>query len=131
MIQPYPGEWEVPAEGLLVYDHQTKSAKRLPKDGYGVELAGFGAHLIQFSPIQNGWSVIGRTDKYLSAAAVEILECGKKKLKLKRHESGPLAIWVEKGTPKAKGVKFADQGNGLFVANLPVKAESPVITIKK
>jgi len=131
MIQPWTGEWDVPPEGLLVYDHQTKTARRLPGDGYPVELAGFGEYLLQFSPIQNGWSVIGRTDKYLSAAAVKILECGKKKLRVKLHESGPLAIWTENGKPTAKGIQFIDRGNGLFIADLPVRAESLIITIRK
>lgn len=33
MLQPYPGLWEVPAEGLVVYDWQERKCEKLGKDG--------------------------------------------------------------------------------------------------
>ncbi|MDZ8117478.1 Sip1-related alpha-galactosidase [Pontiella agarivorans] len=131
MIQPFPGDWNIPEEGLLVYDFQTRSAVKLPCSGYRVKLAGFGEYLLQLSPVQNGWSVIGRPDKYLAAAAVDVLHCDEKELSVRMHEAGPLAIWLEKGVPYVDGAVFKSCGNGLFVAEWPATAEPAVITIRK
>ncbi|MBK1875989.1 Sip1-related alpha-galactosidase [Pelagicoccus mobilis] len=131
MIQPYGGDWDVPKEGLLVYDFQSGKADRLSEEGYPVELAGFGEYLIQLSPIEKGWSVIGRTDKYLAAATVEVSKRSSKRITVTLPESGPFSIWLETGVPFAKGVTFLDKGNGLFVAGLPVKAESLTLTIER
>lgn len=131
MIQPYPGDWKVPEAGLLVYDFQTRSAETLSTNGYPVERAGFGEYLIQLSPIEQGWSVIGRTDKYLPAATVEIIELGESKLELKFHEAGPFAVWLENGIPEADGVTFIDQGSGLFTADVSVEAGEIFITIRR
>ncbi len=99
--------------------------------GYDITIKGFGDRLLQVSPIKNGWSVIGRTDKFLSAAAVKLISCTRNKLKLRLHESGPLGIWMENGTPSASGVEFTQKGKGFFIADLPVKATPTEITIKR
>ncbi|MFZ9935784.1 MAG: sulfatase-like hydrolase/transferase [Luteolibacter sp.] len=130
MVQPYAGPWEVPQEGLVVYDWDAGQARKL--DGqYPVSIRGFGERLLQVSPIQHGWSVIGRTDKYLPAAAVEVLACSDRQLKLKLHEAGPLAVWCADGVPEAKGVRFVPQGNGLFKADLPLQPGPVVHTIER
>lgn len=119
MIQPYPGLWKVPAEGLLVYDWYNRTAKKLD-DGYEVSLKGFDYRVLQFSPIQHGWSVVGRTDKYLSAAAVTSVQATAGKLVVELDRAGPLTIWSERGAPTASGIVFENCGNGLFRVDLPV-----------
>jgi hypothetical protein len=79
MMQPYPGRWAVPNEGLLVYDVYAKSAQKLV-DAYEVSIQGFDDLLLQVSPIQNGWSVIGRTDKYLPAATMAVTSVSESEL---------------------------------------------------
>jgi hypothetical protein len=130
MIQPYSGEWKRPGEGLVVYDWYAGVAQKL-NGGYEVAIKGFGDRLLQISPIKKGWAVIGRTDKYLSAAAVEVLARTENELRLQLHEAGPLGIWLTHGTPAADGVDFSDKGNGLFVADVPVKAEPLVLSFKR
>lgn len=130
MIQPYTGAWEVPAEGLLVYDFYLKKAELL-KDAYRVSINGFGDRLLQVSPIKHGWSVIGRTDKYLSAATIEILSVSDRQLKLRLKESGPFSIWLKSGVPIAEGLAFVDKGNGLYAGEMPVTGKPATITIKK
>ena len=87
--------------------------------------------LLQLSPIVDGWSIIGRTDKYLSAAAVEVLARDKNTLKLKLHEAGPFAVYSKDGAPQAKGATFVDAGNGLYKANLPVGQPGKVLDITR
>lgn len=130
MIQPYSGEWAIPSEGLLVYDHYKKSAEKLG-DAYEVSISGFDDRLLQVSPVRKGWSVIGRTDKYLSAATVKVLSVSEHELKLKLHEVGPFAVWLEHGMPVAEGVVFEDKGHGLFEADVSVRDESAIIVIRK
>ncbi|MDF7822710.1 Sip1-related alpha-galactosidase [Pontiellaceae bacterium B12227] len=130
MMQPFSNDWKLPAEGLIVYDYYKGTAQKM-NTGYDVSIEGFGDCLLQLSPIKNGWSVIGRTDKYLSGAAVESIKADKKSLTVQLHESGPFGLWLNKGTPVAEGVTFTDKGNGFFVADLPVKAEPIQFTIKR
>lgn len=130
MIQPYVGKWKVPGEGLVVYDWYAGKAERLG-DKYAFELKGFSDRLLHLCPIQKGWAVIGRTNKYLSPAAVEVLSVSAKELKLRLVESGPLAIWLADGVPKAKDVSFVSQGNGLWKANIQPGRRDMVITIQR
>lgn len=130
MIQPYPGKWEIPDEGLVVYDHYNGKAEKLDKE-YRVSIEGFGDRLLLVSPIQHGWSVIGRTDKYLSAATVEILSVSNRQLKLRLRETGPFAIWLKAGIPTAAGMTFINKGNGLYESVMPITEEPRVITVEK
>ena len=50
---PYSGKWEVPAEGLVIYDWYTKKGQKLEGD-YKINIAGFGDKLLHISPVKNG-----------------------------------------------------------------------------
>jgi hypothetical protein len=63
MIQPYKGLWELLKEGILLYDAYNKTAKPLIDD-FEFELKTREERLFQLSPIVNGWSLIGDSDKY-------------------------------------------------------------------
>jgi len=130
MIQPYPGKWKVPGEGLVVYDWYAGRAEKLDEK-YVFELKGFSDRLLHLCPIRKGWAVIGRTDKYLSPAAIEVLSVSAKKLKLRLIEAGPLAIWLANGVPKAKDVSFVSQGNGLWKADIEPGRRDMEITIQR
>ncbi len=130
MIQPYPGKWQMSSEGLIIYDWYSGKAEKLGNE-YSFELKGFSDRLPAFVPVRNGWAVIGRTDKYLSPAAVEVTKNIASELTLRMAESGQLAIWCEKGKPSADGVTFIDMGSGLFKANIPVGERNKIITIHR
>ncbi len=130
MIQPYQGKWKVPGEGLVVYDWYAGRAEKLGEK-YAFELKGFSDRLLHLCPIQKGWAVIGRTDKYLSPAATEVLSVSAKKLKLRLIEAGPLAIWLANGVPKAKNISFRNSGNGLWKADIQPGSRDMVITIRR
>ena len=129
MIQPYSGKWDIPREGLVAYDWYNKKGGKLEKP-LQVAIKGFGDRLIQLSPIRNGWSVIGRSDKYLSAAAVEIIDGTASKLSIKMHECGPLVIFSNTGKPKANGLTFETIGNSLYQAKMPVAKGTKLIHIR-
>jgi len=130
MIQPYPGRWKVPREGLVVYDWYAGKAEKLGEK-YTFELKAFSDRLLHLCPIRKDWAVIGRTDKYLSPAAVEVLSVSAKKLKLRMVESGPLAIWLGDGVPEAKNISFRNSGNGLWRADIRPGRRDMVIIIRR
>ncbi len=120
MIQPFKGNWTPPAEGLIVYDWYSQSGQKL-KSPYQFKLKGLSDRLLLLCPVQSGWAAIGRTDKYLSPATVEILNVSLNQLKIRLVESGPFAIWSANGEPKCNGISFQNIGNGLWKASVPVK----------
>lgn len=129
MMQPYPGPWEMPAEGVILYDGYAGKGWLFETE-YEFELHGLEDRLFQLSPVAEGWSAIGRTDKFLPAAAVEVLSASKGEMRIKMLEAGPFAIWSAQGPPTAAGVEFADAGNGLYTADLPVgeRGKTMIIT---
>ena len=130
MIQPYDGPWRLPEEGLVVYDWLARTAKRLGRE-YAFDLAGFADRLLYLCPIRHGWAVIGRTDKYLSPAAVEVLDVSPNELTICLVESGPLGVWSERGRPSAEGAAFVAAGAGLYKADLPPARGEATLTITR
>jgi len=115
MMQPYEGAWDEPEEGLLLYDWDAQSAVVLG-DGRDLELPDYSACLFLLCPIVNGWAVIGRSDKYLSPAGVEVLSCEPDTLELVMLEPGPLTIWSNSGVA-VEDLGFSSAGGGLFTTS--------------
>lgn len=129
MIQPYPGDWEMPSEGILAYDWYQQSAQPL-KDGYEVKIDGFGDRLVHLIPINNGWAIVGNPDKYLSPASYTILESNKKSISIELMEEGPFVLWCKDKTPITEGMTFKSLGDNLWKVKLPVKKGKRTIEIK-
>ena len=68
MMQPYPGPLQTPKEGLVAYDWRERKARRL-NEPWRFPMPAFTDRFLLLCPIEDGWSVIGRTDKYLSPPA--------------------------------------------------------------
>ena len=95
LIQPYTGEWKMPKEGLIYYDVYARKGGRFDKPIH-FELAEFSDCLVQVSPVENGWALIGRIDKYLCGAAVDVQENSPAKLVLKLSEKGPVVEQISR-----------------------------------
>jgi hypothetical protein len=128
MLQPYPGKWSVPAEGLVVYDWYDNKAERI-ESGRSFEIKGFGDRLYLLTPIKDGWSIIGRTDKFLAPAAFEILESDGTGMTLRLKEAGPLTIWSEKGCPTAVGIEFKQIADNLYQADIAPGSGDKIIKL--
>ncbi len=120
-LLPNGAAWATPAEGLLVYDREAKSVVELG-DGFSTEVSDFDAKLFLVYPKVKGWAVIGRSDKYLPAAAVDVHSATEQQVEFTLKESGPLLIWSEKGAPKMSDVIFEPMGEHLYFADLPVSS---------
>lgn len=65
-------QWDNPSEGLLLLDVKNKSVKHLVHSEEFV-IDGFDDAFYILIPIKYGWGLVGRLDKYLSSATVDIL----------------------------------------------------------
>ena len=130
MIQPYPGEWALPAGGLVVYDYYDKKVSIL-KDKYDVTLKGLSDKLLHLCPINNGWSVIGDITKYLSPSTVSNISATESQLKFKVNEGGEFYFWMSEGTPECKMGTCKSEGNGLWSLKLDDKAAGKEVVITK
>ncbi|MDE3742682.1 Sip1-related alpha-galactosidase [Maribacter polysaccharolyticus] len=122
MIQPYDGLWEIPKEGILLYDYYTGSAQILKED-YQFTLGSGKERLLLLNPIQHGWSIIGRPDKYLSGSTFEVLEIDENSVKIQMVEDGPLLLWSDNKIPHSENFEFTKLENGLWKGEL-IKPDS-------
>lgn len=118
LLQPYQGKWEVPPEGLYLYDWEAGRGEPL-KAAWKTELTGFSDCLVLLTPIRAGWSVVGRTDKYLSPAAVDNWEATARSLTLTLREGGPVTFY-SKGNPVCAQAAVVALGPDLWKVDLPV-----------
>jgi hypothetical protein len=114
MMQPFNGFWEIPREGLVIYDWKEQTASKLHHTGIEFKIDGFGHRLFLLCPVNNGWAVIGRTDKYLSPSTVEILESNKDSITIQIYEPGSIILYSEKGAPDTEQMDFVSLGNSFY-----------------
>jgi len=82
-------------------------------------------------PIQQGWAVVGRSDKFLSPTAIETVNAKDSELEVVMEESGPLVIWTASGISHLEGVTCEDIGNGFWKFYPPVGNKNFKLLIKK
>ncbi len=92
MMQPYPGPWPVPAEGLVWFERETGAGGRLGAS-LALDLPGFGDRMVQLSAIRDGWAIIGDRSKYLSAAAVQMTRRSADALEFEVRDGGRFVVW--------------------------------------
>jgi len=127
LLQPYPGPWQVPEEGMVMYDWYEQ--KIITDEEYKFELNGFSDKLVHLLPLQNGVAVIGRVDKYLSPATVDNVEIAENELSFTLTEGGPLAIYLQNGQPQSEQLDFESKGDGLWVIDMPVEGKEVQVKI--
>ncbi len=93
-LLPEIGDWPEPEEGLVVFDFYTGEIGK-PEDGWKCRLEDFEDRLLLLCPIHAGWAVIGRRDKYLAPAAVEVLHVCEEEVVLKTPEPCEITLWRE------------------------------------
>ncbi len=91
MMQPR-ATWPVPEQGLILYDWYARQAMPL-RERYAFRMEKFSDRHFLVCPVRHGWAVVGRTDKFLSPAAVRVLHSTPKEITLVVKEGGPVAVW--------------------------------------
>lgn len=125
-MQPTVETWELPEEGLVYYDWYIGKGGLL-EDGYEIELTGFSDAFVQLTPIINGWSVIGCSDKYLSAAAIDDIIYNVGTIEVKLRETGSLVIYHDSEISCPKADNIVNLGCGLW--KLEFKDEEPAMHV--
>jgi hypothetical protein len=117
MIQPYEKPWTLPVEGVVAYDVLRKTAKLLT-DGHAVSMSEFGCVLLQLCPVWNGWSLVGRDDKYLSGMAVLDVRYASDHMTFLLEEAGRIVVWSAQGTPAIRGIAMLALAPNLYVGEV-------------
>ena len=95
MMQPRAA-WPVPQQGLVLYDWYAKQAMPL-REKHAFRMEKFSDRHFLLCPVREGWAVVGRTDKFLSPAAVKVLHSSPREVTLVVKEGGPVAVWQADG----------------------------------
>jgi len=130
MMQPYPGEFEVPEEGLFLFDYYKQEGQKLTGK-YKMEITGLNDRLLHLCPIKNGWAIIGRTDKYLSPSTIINPVYSDSEISFSMVEEGEIAIYLKEGTPVADGLSFDKKANGLWTVLIPENQIDKIVIQKK
>lgn len=101
-------------ENAIAYDYYNQKVIDLNSD-YKFTIYGFNDRLFHIYPNKIGCVFIGLTDKYLSPGTYKIVKQRAGRVVVKLHEAREFAVWVKSGKPKAKGFRFEEKGNGLWV----------------
>lgn len=114
LIQPFVNNWSLPDEGLAIYDWKNQKIYG-PGEMVNVQLEGFSNQLFHLIPVQKGIALIGLINKYLSPATVESVEYGEYSVSFSLSENGAFALYVKKGIPESKNVKFVEKEKHLWI----------------
>ena len=131
MIQPYPGEWSIPKDGLIAFDAYNKKVYNLNEGDVEVSLTGLEDRLFHLCLVSNGWSIIGLTEKHLSPATIISPKYASDKVSFQVKQKGEVAIYLEKGEPIATDLSFKKGDNGLWLVNIPENMVNGNIIISK
>ena len=88
-------------------------------EDYSFELPVFSDKLVHLCPVNHGWSLIGRTDKFLSPATVMEPVFTRKQMSFQVKEAGQVAFYMDNGVPNAgclnRSSKEAQFPNVVFI----------------
>lgn len=130
MIQPYPGEWKIPSEGVVIFDSYANKAQIFDAD-YQFDLKTREERLIQLTPIVDGWSVIGRADKFMAASTFDLVSSSEDYVEIELIEQGSILIWCKDKSPISDAFTFEDLGGGLWRGDLNSNSDSSTFKIYK
>lgn len=128
LIQPYQDQEPLPQEGLVLFDWYEQKG-RVFEGQYSTKLNGFSDKLLILCPIKEGWSIIGRSDKYLSTEAISDISYNTNNVTFTLKESGPIVVYSENGIPKMDDLSGKQIGNNFYLFNMPVGNKNTSKTI--
>lgn len=130
LVQGDSQGWAPVGDDLLVYDWYEGTGSRLDGE-YPIELDAFSDRLLLLCPIVGGWAIVGRPDKYLSPAAVEVIRACEREITVRMKESGPLLIWKDGVSVDSEDCALSPVGGGFWRAALPVGPGERVVRLRR
>jgi hypothetical protein len=126
--QPYKGFWEMPKEGLVIYDTAARKGARLDQD-YNYRVDPMKGKIFTLAPVTNGWAFIGRSDKYLGGCTYTLNSCSAEQVNLILDESGPFVVFLKTHVPQSSDGAVTDLGSGFYLTNLPVREADKTVVL--
>ncbi|XOV90992.1 MAG: Sip1-related alpha-galactosidase [Bacteroidota bacterium] len=131
MMQPFSGLWENPNEGLIIYDWKNRKGEVLDESGLDFEIKGFGYRLFLLAPIESGWSLIGRTDKFLGPSTVNVIVSMKDKIEFEMVEPNDIMLYSNTGSITSKQFDLIPLGEGFYQGKFIGKSDEKVFEIRR
>ena len=93
----------------------------------------FSDRLFLLCPVREGWAVVGRTDKFLSPAAVHVLHSSPREVTLVVKEGGPVVVWQadEKAAVESEDCQLRKIAPNLWQADLKPEKRNTLVRIRK
>jgi Raffinose synthase or seed inhibition protein Sip1. len=110
--------WSRPAEALLRYDCLTGRAELQRAEAAPFSLQPLTDAFVIFSPVQDGWALIGDPQKYLPPSAVAVFDIVGDRVRIASHEACDVLVWRASGVVHAS-IHVSPVGGGLWRAALP------------
>ena len=129
MILPYEGKWEIPEEGLFIYEWDKQTGEVL-KDSKEFTINGFDDRYYILSPIKENWAVIGLANKFLSSGAVNEITYEENKLKVNLKEGGNF-VFYSKYKPQSNQYDIESMDNNLWKIKIPQKLKDFDVEINR
>lgn len=129
MILSYEGKWEIPEEGLFIYEWDTQTGEVL-RDSKKFTISGFDDSYYILSPIQKDWAVIGLANKFLSTSAVNDVTYKANKLKVNLKEGGTF-VFYSKYDIHSNEYNIESMGNSLWKIEIPQELKDVDIEINR
>jgi hypothetical protein len=109
--------WACPAEAMLRYDCLSGRAE-IQRDAVRYTLSPLTDSFVIFSPVQQGWALIGDPRKYLPPCAVTRFEISADCVRLASYERCEVLVWREAGDVICER-EIVSAGEGLWRVSLP------------
>src|SRR5574340_441687 len=124
--------WPVPKQGLLLYDWYAKEAMPL-REKHAFRMDNFSDRHFLLCPVREGWAVLGRTDKFLSPAAVKVLESSPGEVTLLVKEGGPVTVWQANGKAPVESAdcRLRRIAPNLWQADIAPEKRNVLVRIRK
>lgn len=106
-------------KSVLAWDVKRQKAFELD-DPYEEEITGFDDLFFLLLPIQNGWGLIGRADKFLSPHTFSLVKGDARAVTIGLKESGPLVFWNKARHVRSNLGEVRPAGPHLWKLDLPV-----------
>lgn len=109
--------WARPAESILRYDCLSGHAE-LQDEPARFSLLPLTDAFVVFSPVQQGWALVGDPQKYLPPSAVAVFEVLGDRVRIASHEACAVLVWRASGVVNAE-LGVSPVGDGLWRVELP------------
>lgn len=113
MTQEGSRAWDLP-QSMILYNWKAKTVHNFSDGDYEFELNGFSDIFAMMIPVNSGWGVIGRDDKYLSPCGCEVLSARDDRLMLSLKENSDCLLYSEHSAVESDDAVIRKEAQNLY-----------------